>query len=462
MKPLALLLLAACATTTALPAPGPPSPPAPAPIPSSLPASASASAPTPDPSPPSVPAPPSDPVSPTTIGLLLPLSGKHAKLGRELSAAVRTALAADPDSAALTVDTVDTTGDATTAAAAFDALVARSHPLFVLGPVGEKETDAVLARARALGVPLLALGPGFPAPGLVRLLSGPADRARALVIALSTLSPGRLGLLAPADPAGDAALDAAQREAAARKLDVARTGRYAADGKTLEQDLRTFFGLDPTTNPRLAAHLRKYGKGGWRTFSPDIDTDVLLILDDAKRAPLIAAFLPFMNIELRTGYDDSVEDMRRRHGGRLPTRVQLAGPATWHDPALLAARAEALEGALVADGCDALAEQPTGAALKLAEAVEAAVGRAPARATLETHDGVRLALAARRRALAASHGRTDGLRDAFLHALTSVVLPDDAAACGPARLAPGNAGVVERPAKLYRVQGTAFVEEDAP
>src|SRR5207244_10491661 len=97
----------------------------------------------------------------------------------------------------------------------------------------------------------------------------------------------------------------------------------------LEPDVKAFLGLDPLTNERLRRHLARHPKDGWKTFSPDVDFDLLFVPDEAERAALVASFLVYYNVELRTSDDVDSLALRRKHGGRLPSFVQLLGGAGW-------------------------------------------------------------------------------------------------------------------------------------
>src|SRR5439155_4453981 len=139
-------------------------------------------------------------------------------------------------------------------------------------------------------------------------------------------------------------------------VQVTAQGTYDPTGGDLEPDVKQFLNLSPAANPRLAAHLAKRaGSKGLQSFSPDIPFSLLYIPDRYDRAAIVAAFLPYFNVELRTTEFPDQRKLERKHGGHLPQVVQLVGGGGWHHPSLPVRGGAAVQGALIVDVCgDAL------------------------------------------------------------------------------------------------------------
>ncbi|HVV85619.1 MAG TPA: ABC transporter substrate-binding protein, partial [Kofleriaceae bacterium] len=250
-----------------------------------------------------------------------------------------------------------------------------------------------------------------------------------------------VGVLAPRDDVGTAAADAFADAATAAGLAVTARGTYDPTASDLEPDLKEFLGLDPATNPRLAAHLRRHGRRGLASFSPDVPFALLYIPDRYDRAALVASYLPYFNVEVRSEEFLDPDYLRRKHGGRIPQVVQLLGSSGWNHPSLPARGGDAVEGAYFVEPCPG----PLGVAA--ADALYAAfverTGRDPSSAAQEAHDA--WILASRARAVAAAAPAAVPVRDAFVAALRAARLDDGA--CTPASVG-ADGQLVRAPALL--------------
>lgn len=388
-----------------------------------------------------------------TIAVLLPLSGPYAPLGAEMRAAVQVAA---EDAGAARLVFVDTAGDAARAVQAVDQAVDIHGAVAVLGPVGARAGRAAAARAVERGVPIALLAPADgqdsgadPGAGVFRLWSSAAwEAAEAARLAVAD-GHTRLAVLAPRDEHGARAARAFRAMAEALGAEVARSGSYDPTGTALEPDVRAFLGLDPRTNARLRRHLQRHGREhGWKTFTPDVPFELLYIPDEHTRAALVAAFLPYFNVELRSREFMDAVLLRRKHRGRVPRVVQLLGSSGWHHPGLIPRGGPVVEGALIVDvyaGSDSedfLFEE----AARFAERFRARTGRAPGRVAAQAHDAALLMLAAIQ-AVGPRAPRAD-----FVRALAGARLTTGA--CGPARVLQG---AVTRDALVLRVEGGVFV-----
>ncbi|MEZ4404084.1 MAG: penicillin-binding protein activator [Kofleriaceae bacterium] len=358
-------------------------------------------------------------IAPDTVAVLLPLSGPFAAVGRELAAAIELA---PLDGARRLV--LDSGGDPVLAAAAVDQAAA-AGAIAILGPVGVREAEGAARRASRLGIPIALLAPADgadPAAGVFRLVDSPESEARAAARFAAELGVARVAVLAPRDEVGAAAADAFATTASGLGLAVTARGDFDPTGGALEDDVKRFLGLDPATNPRLAAHLRRTGRRGWQTFSPDVAFALLYIPDRYDRAALVASFLPYLGVEVHSDDFVDLDALTRKHGGRTPQVVQLLGSSGWNHPSLATRGGDAVEGALMLEPC------PLGqgdlASDAFAEAFRARTRRDPSPAAAASHDAWRLVAAARTRAARASQPRL-----AFVAARAATTVDDGV--CAP-------------------------------
>jgi len=396
-------------------------------------------------------------VDPGVIAVLLPLSGRFARVGAEIRAAIELAGRRDQDGR---LEFLDTEGDAVAAVIAVDRAVHELHAVGILGPVGDRESRSAAARATELGVPIALLSPGHdgaaPEVGVFRLLSSPIWEAREAVRLAMHMGYDRLAVLAPRDELGEAQIEAFRTAVARAGARLVAAGTYDPTATDLEPDMKAFLGLDPKTNARLRRHLQRRGyKKGWKTFSPAVEFDLLFIPDEYQRAALVAAYLPFFNVEVRSQDVMDIIGLKRKHGGRVPQVVQLLGSSGWHHESLIPRGGSVLEGALILDvfagGENEEFASETGAAFS--EAFERRYGHLPGPLAAQAYDAALLVLSARIRA---AQRRALSAREAFLRALRGTQVEDGA--CGPAAV--DRTGEVVREAILLRVDGGVFVRHE--
>jgi ABC-type branched-subunit amino acid transport system substrate-binding protein len=377
------------------------------------------------------------------IAVLLPLSGSYGGLGGELRAAIELA----PAGGTRWIF-VDTKGTAEGAAAAAETAAGKGV-IGMIGPVGQRETIAAARVAARYGVPIGLLAPGDgadPAAGVFRLVASPGDEARAVARLAAEDSFPTVAVFAPRDDVGREASEAFVAEAGRLGLRVMAQGSYDPTGGDVEPDVKTFLGLVPAQNPRLAAHLARHGRAGWSTFSPDIPYTLLYIPDRYDRAAIVAAFLPYYNVELRTTDVPDLERLARKHGGTIPQVVQLVGGAGWHHPSLPVRGGAAVQGALIVD--DFAGELGGEVAAQFAAAFQQRTRRAPSAAAAQAYDAATLAAAARAAAGAAADPRA-----ALRAALARAKLDDGA--CGAAAI--GADGEIDRVPSVLEVEGDELI-----
>ena len=382
-------------------------------------------------------------VDPAVIAVLLPLSGPYSAIGGELRVAIELAPASGTRWRYL-----DTKGTVEGAIAAVDA-AARQGAIGILGPVGQREAIAAAREAALHGVPIALLAPADGADasaGVFRVVESAADEGRAVAQLAAQDSFPTVAVLAPRDDLGRETADAFVAEARRLGLQVTAQGSYDPTGGDVEPDVKAFLGLVPANNPRLAAHLARRGKAGWTTYSPDIPYTLLYVPDRFDRAAIIAAYLPYYNVELRTTTYLDPAQLAKKHGGHIPQLVQLVGGAGWHHPSLPIRGGPAVQGALIVD--DFAGELGGDLAAQLVAGFQQRLGRAPSTAAAQAHDAATLLAASRTEAAAAADPRA-ALRTALAHAR----LADGA--CGPAAIGPD--GELERTPSIFEVQGDELV-----
>ncbi len=404
------------------------------------------------------------PARATRIAVLLPLSGRFARLGREMRLAIEIAGSprvgegeSEGEAAAQSAGRVelrffDTRGEEAEAG----RLVARAAAegaAGILGPVGQAEARAAAARSIEHGLPIGLLAPAShetgaaPEVGVYRLwpsASWEAAEAARLAVALGH---DNLAVLHPRDPQGAAQAEAFRRAAEEAGARVVASGDYDPAAKDLEPDLKRFLGLDPSINERLRRHLARRGRKGWKSFSPDVPFDLLYVPDEHRPAALIASYLPYFNIEVRTADVMDTLSLRRKHGGRVPSVVQLLGSSGWYHASLPARGGAAVDGAIIVVPC-ATGDSASDSAADFTERFEAAAGRPPGPLAAQAFDASQLFLAAR-----AAADRARDPRSALGRALRTASLPDGA--CGPSQMNP--TGQVDHPAALLRIDGSDFI-----
>jgi len=387
------------------------------------------------------------PADPRLVAVLLPLSGRFAAIGAELKLAIELAPAAGTSWLFL-----DTRGEPDGATAAVAAAVARGAAA-ILGPVGDREAIAAARAASLQNIPIALLAPADgadAAAGVFRAVDSPADEGRAVARLAAARGFPTVAVLAPRDDVGQEAADAFAAEARRQKLAVTAQGTYDPTGGNLEPDVRAFLNLVPAKNPRFAEHLARHGKRGWTTFSPEIPFSLLYVPDRHDRAALVAAFLPYYNVELRTTDFPDPAMLARKHRGTLPQLVQLVGGAGWNHPTLPLRGGAAVQGALIVDAFTGALGGDAGAAF--AAAFQQRSGRAPTAAAAQVHDAA--ALIAQARAAAAPAGRAAGDPRGALRAALARARQGDGA-CGPAAMGPD--GELLREPAVLEVSGDQLI-----
>jgi len=272
------------------------------------------------------------------VGLLLPLTGRGAEVGRALFNAAQLALFEVADENFVLIPR-DTGGTPEGAQAAMAALAAENVEL-VLGPLFSESVDAIRPQAVDAGVNVIAFttdwrqakpagqgqvgSPGGAGTYVMGIL--PYSQVDRIIGYVASRGLTRLGILAPESLYADLVVQTAQRRALEYGIDITKLTRYPDD----VEDLRPVVEEFTDYQARQAALERVKNQLSARTDSAsrqalarlrNADTygeapyDAAMIVDGGARMSIIGPLLPFYDVD--------------------PQQVQLIGTSLWDDRNLL-------------------------------------------------------------------------------------------------------------------------------
>jgi branched-chain amino acid transport system substrate-binding protein len=249
-----------------------------------------------------------DRVSPRSVGVLLPLSGKHSGLIRGIRAALELAFAKDPS---LKPIFRDTQGNAAHASKMANELIFQDHVAMIVGPIGHFETEAVVSVTRRFHIPHIHLSSkhetGDDSPSVWRFrVSAREYGALMAKHAVEVLGRKRFAILCPTHTHGYEAMGAFWDQVVALGGEVTAFEFYDSKAKTTK-DLSPFI-------PKLL-HARKPGK-------LTVNFDALFVPGSARQMRIIAPILKFWGVRLQT--DPGLKGTTRN------PFVQLLGGSSWH------------------------------------------------------------------------------------------------------------------------------------
>jgi ABC-type branched-subunit amino acid transport system substrate-binding protein len=292
------------------------------------------------------------------VGLMLPLSGRQASLGRALAQAAQAAFLEQGDDR-LELVQADSEGTPDGAARAATALLGQGVAI-VVGPLLATEVRGAAGTLRGAGVPMVSLSSDVAAAEQGVFVTGllPADQVRAGLSFLRTAGAERVAVLAADDASGRAFADAARAVGMELSMDVTRVGLYApAAGPSSA--------LAQVTRPDAPQRGQPAPAAGAPAALP---FDTLLLPDSGSRLRQVTAALTA--------------------GGFDSTSTRLLGPALWvAEPDL--SSDPALAGALFPAPDEQAWDQ-------LAARLGTAFGSRPPRLSLIAYDAMGIAVAAAR------------------------------------------------------------------
>ncbi|MBF0627545.1 MAG: penicillin-binding protein activator [Magnetococcales bacterium] len=367
-------------------------------------------------------------------GLMIPMSGPSAAMGNTLVMAARKALA-DHRDVNLHLEVADSGGNAETAKAAVENLVARGSQI-ILGPVFHPEAMAAAKAAKAANIPIIPLNPRLEileAGGSVHLNAFHPD-AQARVMARYAIGKGlkRFAILAADSDYGQLQAQTFANEVVALGGIVARSVLFPDQETDFSNALKMLVNLEPeNVKSRLASArsamlidpLDRPLPRSEKELEPLIDFDALFLPATAKQARMIAPQAALFQIRA--------------------SQVALLGTSLWNRPELLE-EAETLAGATFCDIDMDAREQFAASHRKI-------LGVAPIPAlSMLTYDGIAmLAQLLRDQRLGGTEWHQGLTREVGFHG-----------SAGPVRLLPD--GISERFYHLYRVQEKKIVSLNLP
>ncbi|MEE2962475.1 MAG: penicillin-binding protein activator [Myxococcota bacterium] len=288
-------------------------------------------------------------VSPATVGVLLPLSGKFKPFGAFAKTAIELAFGG---STKIKLVFVDTKGNSTAAADGVEKLVIEDHVIGIIGPLISRAAEAAAFRAQGLQVPLLTLSYKSSLPDIGNNIFRTAltieAQARSLAAAaFDKLGARRFALLYPQTSYGKAFTKAFWDEVETRHGEIRGVETYEHNQTTFREPVQKLVGrwyrssrtdyndaIEKLRAKNLPSHrfnsmvekIEKY-------LPPIVDFDAIIIPDSARRLGLIAPALAFEDIIL-TKNEKELNKIRKSTGNQDLKPVTLLGASTWNDPAL--------------------------------------------------------------------------------------------------------------------------------
>jgi ABC-type branched-subunit amino acid transport system substrate-binding protein len=246
------------------------------------------------------------------VGVVLPLSGRWGPVGQRILKGVMCASGVfGPEASSLRFVVKDCGDDEALLASQVEALASDGSIVAVIGPVGERASEAACRIASAKGLPLISFTqaevPRVQGTTCFRNFLTVEMQAKALLRAASSLGARRFAVLSPDDQFGRAFTEAFTRQGPEFGVSVVRSRIYPARNPDFSRELNALFSGAGAKADRF---------------------DALLVPDGAANAGMIASYLGLM---------------KRRN-------VRLFGPALWDSPDLVRAGGANVEGAVFLSG----------------------------------------------------------------------------------------------------------------
>jgi len=313
-------------------------------------------------------------VSPTTIGVLVPASGKLKAYGDSVLQAVRLASGELSKKGGVEINIVvrDSKGDAAESAKAVQDFVTVDGAIAVVGALFRVEAEGAAAKAQELGVPLITLtaeeGITEVGPYVLRAGLTNASQMDALVhYTMDILGMKRFAILYPRHPYGEELLHLFWDRVEQKKGEITGVQSYAAEETTFTESVKALVGRD-VLELRGDYHLalKECGKqpDSYRKarcernvvtdLKPIIDFDGLFIPDYPRTLALVAPALASEDIivEQDARYIRRIEKTL----GRKVEPVTLLGANGWNSPSVPEKAGRYVENALFTDGFFAAGE----------------------------------------------------------------------------------------------------------
>lgn len=260
------------------------------------------------------------------VGLLLPLSGRHARLGETLSNAAQLAVfdVADDRFTLLVKDTGGTPLGAQQAAR--DAIAEGARLL--IGPVFANSVSGAAGEARPYGINVISFSNDRSVAGDGVFVLGLAPETQVERIVGFSRAQGleRIAVLAPRTPYGESVVAAARAATIRYGSQLARIGFYDPEAADVSAEVRQFADYDERHRALLAQRQALAARDdeaakralkrldGLDTLGPP-EFDAVLVPESGKRILTVAPMLAYFDVD--------------------PAEVRFLGTSAWEDPGLL-------------------------------------------------------------------------------------------------------------------------------
>ncbi len=279
-------------------------------------------------------------VVPGRIGVLLPLSGPYAPIGKAALTAARMAV---DGREGIELVIGDTAGDADRAPQVLESLVLEKGVAAVLGPVGAIESHAAARAAERLEVPLMALSSraDLTRLGTFVFRHRLTRQAQARTIgrhAVETLGLRTFAILYPDTDYGREMMQAFWQTVTRLGGEVRGAQGYSVNVNDVNEPIKKLVGRHHlearTADPHWQALNRK-SKDKALHVPPVVDFEALFIPDGGRRVRLILPFLAYWDIEVKNDPQLSPLQFASKYGGDTPQLVQILGGSGFTDPRLI-------------------------------------------------------------------------------------------------------------------------------
>jgi branched-chain amino acid transport system substrate-binding protein len=195
------------------------------------------------------------------VGLLLPLTGRNAELGRAMQDAATVSLfdkyaglSPKMQSTKVVLIPKDTGDSPQQAAAAAQAAIAEGAQ-FIIGPVFSDEVEAIAPIAKSKNIPVLSLSNNRAriADGIYAFGFSPQEQTVRVINYAIDMGKTKIAVLGPRSPLGDAVIEAARIAAKTAEIELVSEAQYAAQGVGIEAALNQLIpqGTEPSFDALL-------------------------------------------------------------------------------------------------------------------------------------------------------------------------------------------------------------------
>lgn len=254
-------------------------------------------------------------VSPTTIGVLLPLSGRGGAVGQRALKSIQMGLGLHYGSSNFQLAIIDTQGNLDKARRGVERLVREDNVVAIIGALSSREAESAASKADELATPLITLsqrsGITDLSPYIYRNALTPEMQIHQLVrTAMSQYGMRRFAIMYPNDAYGVESANQFWDEVLVRGGEITAAQTYdpnTTDFKHAAQRLVGTFYIEARLEEYKAKQkefsLKAKKRSTRENISPDdilspvINFDAIFIPDSAKNMGQISAFLSYVGVK---------------------------------------------------------------------------------------------------------------------------------------------------------------------